>query len=253
MVMGGPWATTTVRNSTAMAELDRLRLVQWLSPAFPIGAFAYSQGLEAAIAAGAVRDSATLQGWIAAVLTHGSGRLDAGFIALARAPDADLPALADLCRAMAGSAERLTEMMEQGRAFGRTIAAITGAIHEETVNLAGQPIDSKGSENVPARDAPSLPYALALGSASRALDVETPEVIMLYLQALAAQLTSVAVRFVPLGQTEGQIVLSRLAPLIARLAASHARMTLDDLSSTTMGADLAAMRHETMDVRIYRT
>lgn len=236
-----------------MADADHLRLTQWLSPAFPIGAFAYSQGLEAAIAAGDVRDAASLQGWIAAVLTHGSGRLDAGFIALARAADADLPALADLCRAMAGSSERLTEMTEQGRAFGLTIAALTGAIHEQTVTAPRQPLDFKSPENVPARDTPSLPYPLAVGQATRALKVETSEVIMLFLQALAAQLTSVAVRFVPLGQTEGQIVLTRLAPLIADLAARYDLFTLDDLSSTTPGADLATMRHETMDVRIYRT
>jgi urease accessory protein len=237
---------TTGRKFTAMVDEDHLRLIQWLSPAFPIGAFAYSQGLEAAIAEGEVRDAAALQGWIASVLTHGSGRLDAGFIALARAQDADLPALADLCRAMTGSSERLTELTEQGRAF----AALMAAMNEQLVNVAHQPLDSKGLENVPTRD---IPYPLAVGQATRALRVTTSEVIMLYLQALAAQLTSVAVRFIPLGQTEGQIVLVALAPLIAPLAARYASLGLEDLSSTTQGADLAAMRHETMDVRIYRT
>lgn len=229
MGMGGRWGMITARPPfKAMADADRLQLVQWLSPAFPIGAFAYSQGLEAAIAAGDVQDAAALQDWIAAVLTHGSGRLDAVFLALARG-EGDVMALAELCRAMAGSSERLTEMTEQGRAFGLTIAAITGV---------SQPL---------------LPYALAVGLATRALRLETPEVIMLWLQGLAAQLTSVAVRFVSLGQTEGQQVLARLVPLIAGLAETYATLGLDDLSSTAPGADMAAMQHETMDVRIYRT
>ena len=252
MAMVARWAMTTA-PSKAMADPDHLRLIQWLSPAFPIGSFAYSQGLEAAIASGDVRDADGLHDWIAAVLTHGSGRLDAGFIALARAEAADLPALADLCRAMAGSSERLTEMTEQGRAFGLTIGAVTGAIHEQTLNALRQPVDFPHLKNVPARDFPTLPYPLAVGQATRALKVETSEVIMLSLQAPAAQLTSVAVRFVPLGQTKGQIVLASLAPLIADLAVRYAKLTLDDLSSTTPGADMAATRHETMDVRIYRT
>ena len=240
MAMAGRWgmnwgatiwgATLTTRTPfKKMADADRLRLLQWLSPAFPIGAFAYSQGLEAAIAVGDVRDAESLEGWIASVLSHGSGRLDAVFLVLARAQAADFPALAELCRAMASSSERLAEMNEQGRAFGQTIAAITG---------------------IPQ---PALPYALAVGHATLALRVETAEVLMLWLQNLAAQLTSVAVRFVPLGQTEGQQVLARLAPLIAGLAEAYAVLGPDDLYNTTPGADLAAMRHETMDVRIYRT
>ena len=138
-------------------------------------------------------------------------------------------ALADLARAMAASPERLTEMTEQGRAFGLAIAAIT------------------------ALPQPALPYALAVGHATRALRVATSDVVMLWLHGLAAQLTSVAVRFVPLGQTEGQQILARLAPLIAGLAENYATLGIDDLSSTTPGADLAAMCHETMNVRIYRT
>ena len=221
------WGMTT--GPLPMADADHLHLLHWLSPAFPIGAFAYSQGLEAAISQGQVRDGPSLHGWIAAVLTHGAGRLDAGFIALSRAEDADMTALADLARAMAGSSERLTEMTEQGRAFGAAIAAITGVAQ------------------------PPLPYALAVGHATRALRVTTEAVILLWLQGLAVQLTSVAVRFVPLGQTEGQRVISGLASLIADLAAISAEMRIEDLSSTTPGADIAAMKHETMDVRIYRT
>jgi len=208
-----------------MRMIDRLRLVQWLSPAFPIGAFAYSQGMEVAIAAGDVRDAAGLHDWIADVITHGSGRTDAILLAHARRGED----VADHALALATSAERLTEMMEQGRAFGQAIAAITGQAQ------------------------PPLPYAVAVGHATRHLDIGTDEVLLHWLQGLAAQLVSVAVRFVPLGQTEGQAVLARLGPLIADRAQLYATAPLSEIGTATLRADLAAMQHETLETRIFRS
>lgn len=204
---------------------DLLRLVQWLSPAFPIGSFAYSQGLETAITARDVQDAASLRDWITAILTCGSARTDAILLAHAR----DGADLTDDALALAPSAERHTEMVEQGRAFGQAIAAITGT---------PQPV---------------LPYALAVAHATRELDVATEVVLTHWLQATAAQLTSVGVRFIPLGQTDGQRILAALAPLITRLAAQYATAPLSEIGTATVAADLASMQHETMAVRIYRT
>ena len=205
-------------------SVDRLTLMQWLSPAFPVGSYAYSQGLVQAITDGHVHDAASLTDWITAVLTHGSARIDAILLAHGRRQD-----LADLAYAFAGSAERATEMRDQGAAFGQTVAAMTG-----------QP-------------QPPLPYALAVAHASRSLDLPTEEILALFLQALAAQLISAAVRFVPLGATQGQTVLAALAPLIIRAATTCATAPLTALTSATFGADLAQMRHETLPVRIYRS
>jgi len=204
---------------------DHLRLVQWLSPAFPIGAFAYSQGLEVAITAQHVHDAATLQDWITAILTIGSARTDAILLAHAR----DGADLTDLAFALASSAERHTEMTEQGRAFGTALAAITGTPQ------------------------PPLPYVLAVAHATAGLGVSTRDVLTHWLQGFAAQLVSVGVRFIPLGQTDGQRILSALAPLVTRLAAEYATTPLSDIGTATLGADLAAMQHETLEVRIYRT
>jgi len=204
---------------------DHLRLIQWLSPAFPIGAFAYSQGLETAISARTVHDAATLQDWITAILTIGSARTDAILLAHARAA-ADLT---DYALALAPSQERHTEMREMGRAFGQTLAALTGT---------PQPV---------------LPYALAIAHATRALNVPTEAVLTHFLQGTAAQLTSVGVRFIPIGQTDGQRILAALAPLITQLAATYATADLSDIGTATIAADLASMQHETLPVRIYRT
>jgi urease accessory protein len=214
-----------------MADPDwaLLTLAQWLSPAFPTGAFAYSHGLEAAIADGKVQDAEALRGWLAAVLAHGSGRTDAILLARAMDEDADLPALDALARALAASAERLTETLEQGAAFAATTNALTAA------------------------DRPTAALPVAVGAASRDLGLAPATVAALWLQAFAASLVSAAVRHVPLGQTEGQRVLAALRPVILALAADAARAPLEDIGTAAFGSDLAAMRHETMETRIYRT
>lgn len=208
-----------------MADLDRLRLTQILSPAFPIGAFAHSQGLEWAIAFGRVTDGPGLQGWIEAVLRHGAGHSDAVFLSLARRADADFAVLADLYAAYLPSAGRALEAAELGRGF---------------VTLT----DPK---------APALPYALALGRETAAMAIHEDEILGHFLQSLAAQLISVAVRFMPMGQAEGQRILAALAPVIATTAEACTGATEDDLWTFTPGADIAAMAHETMETRIFRT
>ena len=208
---------------------DLLTLVQWLSPAFPTGSFAYSHGLEAAIAAGEVTDGPGLRRWLSDVLEFGAGRQDAVLLIHALRPDADHAALDALTRALQPSSERLRETVEQGTAFARTVAGITG------------------------RDLPPRALPVAVGQAAAVLDLPAEQVAALYLHAFASNLTSVAMRFVPLGQAVGQGVLAALHPTIAALAADAVTLTLDDLGSCALGADMSAMTHETMDVRIYRT
>ncbi|MGP1356157.1 urease accessory protein UreF [Roseicyclus sp.] len=214
------------------APADLLALTQWLSPAFPVSSFAYSHGLEAEIASGRVHDGATAQAWIATVLEAGSGRTDAILLAAAMAPGADLDALSDMARALAGSAERWEETRAQGAAFAATRRAM-GAEGEDR------------------------PYPVAVGEAARALALPPGTVAALYLQALGGALVSVAVRFVPLGQAEGQRILAALAPLAGRVAAAAAEVpperVIDSLGGAAFGADLAAMEHETQEVRLFRT
>lgn len=208
-----------------------LTLTQWLSPAFPTGAFAYSHGLERVVAEGKVTDAATLQAWLEGILRHGAGWQDAVLLAVGLRDGADLDALDALARALAPSAERLRETLDQGQAFARTVSALTG-------------------QTLPPRP---LPVALADAVDRAALALPPALVIALYLQAFTGNLTTIAVRHVPLGQTEGQSVLARLAPLLTALAARAAGATLDDLGGAALAAELAAFEHETQDIRIFRT
>ncbi|ESW61146.1 MAG: urease accessory protein UreF [Rhodobacter sp. CACIA14H1] len=212
---------------TAVSGL--MTLVQWLSPAFPTGAFAYSHGMEQVIADGGIRSGADLEAWLADVLRFGAGKQDAILLSAALEPGADFDALAGMCVALQPSAERLREVAEQGAAFARTVSALTG-------------------EAVPER-----PLPVAVGAAACGLGLEKREVVALYLHAFASNLVSVAVRFVPLGQNDGQAALARLHPLIGRVAAEAVASSVGDIGSAALGADLAALRHEGMDVRIFKT
>lgn len=207
---------------------DLLTLVQWLSPAFPTGGFAYSHGMEWAMAGG-MRSATGVQGWIGDVLRFGAGQADAVLLAEALRPGADHAGLDAFGRAMAGSAERLVETVDQGAAFARTVSGLTG-------------------RNLPARVLP-----VAVGEAATGFELPADDVIGVYLHGFAGNLVAVATRFVPLGQTEGQGVLAGLHPVIAEVAQWAVTAGLDEIGTAAFGADLAAMRHEDMDVRIFRT
>lgn len=206
-----------------------LTLVQWLSPAFPTGAFAYSHGLERVIAAGDVADAASFAEWLRNILHHGAGWPDAVLLAHALADDADHETLDALARALAPSAERLQESAEQGAALARMVSDLTG------------------------RPLPPRMLPIAVGEAAAPLALPPAQVAQLYLQTFAGNLVTIATRHVPLGQTEGQAVLTRLLPEIEALGTRAATASLDDLGSCALAADLAAFQHETQDVRIFRT
>jgi urease accessory protein len=206
---------------------DLLTLVQWLSPAFPTGGFAYSHGLEAVIFEGE-RTATGIGDWIEGVLRHGSGQADAVLLAsVLRGDDPD--GLDAVARAMAGTKERLSETLEQGAAFARTVSALTG------------------------RSLPPRALPVAVGEAARALTLPIKDVLAVYLHAFAANLVACATRFAPLGQTEGQAMLASLHPVIGALADWASTAGLDEIGTAALGAELAAMRHEEMDVRIFKT
>jgi len=219
---------TTGTRMTIPTDTALLTLVQWLSPSFPIGGFAWSHGLETAIAIGAVSSAATLERWLAGILAEGSGRNDAILLAhVLNGGDADE---ADaLARALAAAPEREAESLSHRTAFMATTGALTGA------------------------GGPALMLPVAVGLRARDLHLPAATVLQLYLQGFAANLVLAAVRLVPLGQTEGQKVLADLAPLVSRLSRELADAGPEDLGGGAFAADIAAMAHEHQDVRLFRS
>lgn len=223
-IMGTRTAMTT---RTAMID-PALTLAQWFSPAYPVGSFAYSHGLESLQAEGAVLDGAALSDWIETVLSDGAGWNDVLFLVAAyRAED---PAKVDArARAFAASAERLTETLSQGAAF----AEVTGVVW--------------GGATTPAT------YPVAVGAAARAHDLPLALTAQMFLQAFAAMLAGAGMRLGIVGQTEGQRIIRAHTPLCAALADRALEADPEALSATAFAADIAAMRHETLTTRIFRT
>ena len=211
-----------------------IRLMSWLSPAFPVGGFNYSHGLEQAVAAELANDRETLKSWLEALTTRGSTWND--LVVLAEAwrqagEDGDLAETAQLAEALAGSSERHLETMNQGSAF--LTAATTW----------GQGIDAGLGPRA------ALPVAVGACAARSGLPLEAT--LAAYLQAFLSNQVQAAQRLMPIGQSGGIEVLSALEPLISDVAARASCSTLDDLGSNTLNAEIAAMRHETLPSRIF--
>lgn len=221
-------AMITAITTMITPDLARLYLAQYLSPAFPIGGFAWSQGLEWAMDQGVVTP-ATLRQWLADWLDFGCGWTDAVLVALALRPGADHAMLDDLARASCLGAQRLQETVEQGAALTANLAELTG--HRS--------------------DPAALP--VAFGRACAALPLPHPEIIAAFLQAQLFALISAAIRFMPLGPLKGQALLTALQPHLLTCAARAAAAGEDDLFTAAWGTEMAAMHHETMPVRIFRS
>ncbi|GBD49748.1 urease accessory protein UreF [Methylopila sp. Yamaguchi] len=224
------------------AEAGLLKLLTWLSPAFPIGAFSYSHGLEWAVEIGDVTSRPALVDWLDALLAHGGLGSDAVFFA--RAHDAVcegdaamFAAVAELAAAFQPSRERRLESFAQGSAF---LTAIRASAPTSALDLAG-------SWEGPV----AYPVAVALASAGHGLP--RGPALAAFLHAGVANLISAAVRLVPLGQTDGLKALAALEPAVLVAAARAAATPLDDVSGAAFRSDIASMRHETQRTRLFRT
>lgn len=213
-----------------------VRLMTWLSPAFPVGAFSYSGGLEQVVSDGDVRDAATLRDWLSSLLSHGNLWTDAVLFAEAhRSVDAEeqLKTVAALAEALAGSAERHRETMLQGGAF---LAAASGWPHPV--------LDALGE---------AAAYPVAVGAVAGGHGIAAEAALAAFLHAVASNLVSVAIRCGVIGQRDGVAVLAGLEPQVIAMAERAAGSTLDDLGSATIRAEIASLRHETLTTRLFRS
>jgi urease accessory protein len=218
-----------------------LPLSAWLSPAYPVGGFSYSHGLEDAVESGAVKDWQGLADYVATALEAGGGWADLVLLAAAwRATDDDLALdrVAELAAAMRGTAETAMESANQGTAF---VLATSAA-------WPGTPLDA-----LAARHDGRLAYAVAVGTAAAGKSVPLDAALAAYGQAFAANLISAGVRLVPLGQTDGLRALASLAPLITACVERAALTPLDQLGTAAPGIDFCSIRHETQYTRLFRS
>lgn len=220
------------------------RLMTWLSPAYPIGAFCHSSGLEWAVEAQWVTDRASTQSWVETWLDHGSGWNDAVlFVHAYRAAGAQsrerLKAVAALAAVAHPSSERRLEQLSQGAAF-RRIALESGAAPDFFFTPDGE-----------------VPYPIAVAVMAAGHGIALQPALTAGLHAAAGNLVSAAQRLVPLGQKDTQIIIEGLRPAV--LATVDRAMALGDgdpfeaLGGASLLADLASILHETQYTRLFRT
>ena len=247
-------------------EAAQLRLLTWFSPAFPVGAFGYSHGLETAIREGRVVDGEALAAWITGLIEHGSGWSDAVLFKLAwgAADPVELADLAEFAEALAPSRERWRETMALGAAFS---TAVTPWGRRAPSTPSGSPSPNGGGEGSCGLDSPpplgegdreavegaglSAPYPIAAGAACAAANIPLAAALTAWLHGFAANLVSVAVRAVPIGQSEAVRVLAALEPALLASAERTAAAGSDELGACAFLSDIAAMRHETLQPRLF--
>ena len=226
-----------------MASSALYRLMAWLSPAYPVGAFSYSSGIEWAVEAGDIKDAESLRNWLAGLIATGSGFCDAvlfvhAFRAAAASDDTALRAVAELAAALVASKERFLETAAQGRAFFDATRAAWPCAALERLDAAWQ-------------GATVLPVAVGVACAGHGIACEPA--LRAFLHALAANWISAGVRLIPLGQTDGQRVLAALEADIAACVPRALVTPLDEVGSCSIRADIAGMRHETQYTRLFRS
>lgn len=234
--MAAATAIITMRMTEPVDTQALLRLASWMSPAFPVGAFSYSGGLEHAIGDGLIKDAAGLSDWLRLLVTNGSGWNDAVLLAeayRASGEPAQLTSANELAEALAGSRERHRETMLQGEAF---LAAARNWPHPVFDLLTG-----------------NVAYPIAVGAVAGAHRTGLEAALAAYLHGMVSNLVSVAIRCGVTGQTQGVAILAALEPVLAATAARASSSTLDDLGSATIIADISALRHETMHSRLFRS
>ena len=250
-----------------------LRLLTWLSPTFPTGAYAYSHGLEWSVAVGDVTDGARLRGWIEDLLAYGSARSDAILLrhahraAQADSAGSDSPAgwfhPSPIPSRKGRGVERAASpppLAGGGRETGpaRTVAEIAelaaavAPARERQAETLGPGAAFAAAAAV--WDAiPPAPYPVAVGVLTGRSGIAEDDAVAAYLLAFAANLVSAGVRLIPLGQSAGLAVLATLEPTILATTRDTRESTLDDIGSACWRSDIAAMRHETQYTRLFRT
>jgi len=220
-----------------------LPLMIWLSPSFPVGAFAFSHGLEWAVETGDVHDYKSVCLWLDDLLQHGSGRSDTVSVALAyKAVQAhDEQALQELTEwvvAAQPSSERRLEALMQGQAFALAIKSAWGHPRfTELCELCG----------------PDLPYSIAFGLACACHAIPLPAALRAYALAFVSNLVSAAIRLGPLGQTDGQRVLSVMLPTVEATALFAQQAEFHEWGGSAFYSDISSMRHETQYTRLFRS
>ena len=227
----------------ALDEAALFRLMTWLSPAYPVGAFSFSSAIEWAVETGDITDAASLLAWLAAMVTEGSGWSDSIFFsashhALTAADERALFETAELAAALASNRERYLETTTLGGAFIE-------------VTRAAWPCEALNRLQATWRG--PVAYPVAVGTACAGHGIPLRPALNAFVTALVSNWISAGLRLIPLGHTDGQRLLNALAPIVAATARQAVGARLEDVGGAAFRADVAGARHETQYTRLFRS
>ena len=223
-----------------------LKLLTWLSPSFPVGAYAYSHGLECAVEEHLIWDAGTLQDWIDGVITYGTCRTDIIFFS-------------EVWRAVnEGDNNRLSETLALALAYQPTSeiaveSTAQGAAFMDAVSAAWSSDQLTGLSNFLKLDETSIPYPVAVALVVSLHRIPLRVALLAYLHSFVANLVSAGVRLIPLGQEMGLQVLAGLTDSVLKSLEAGITSSIDDLGSATVLVDWTSARHEIQYTRLFRS
>ncbi len=216
-----------------------LKLLQLTSPALPVGAFSYSEGLETLVVQGRLADSDTLQNWLVQELRYGSIRLDVAIATLIHQNHQNPDRLAYWNQWLTASRDT-AELRQQSWQMGRALVRLAQSLQPEltpSFEACGTPCN----------------FAVAFGLLAAHWHIDVHTMALGYLQSWAANLIGAAVKLVPLGQTDGQHCLLQLIPELEAAAESIVAQGEEALWVSGWGGAIASMHHETLYTRLFRS
>jgi urease accessory protein len=230
-----------METTITLTDYHFLSILQLASPALPVGAYSYSEGLETLVENGTINCCQSLEQWITAELRYGSIRLDAAMMtrSLAAATSGDMAVLRqhNLWLSAVRDSEELRNSSWQ---MGRSLMQLLGKLQPDTLPLAeavGNPCN----------------YAIAFGIASAHWQIQPQTALLAYLHSWATNLITAGVKLIPLGQTAGQELLLSLQPLFSHTSGEILNLDDDQLGCCSWGLSLASMQHETQYTRLFRS
>ncbi|MCC5640331.1 urease accessory protein UreF [Nostoc sp. CHAB 5844] len=228
-------------DTITLTDSHFLCVLQLASPALPVGAYSYSEGLETLVEDGIIAHQDTLKHWLTSELRYGAIRLEAA-VMLRAAEAAKIGNLETLCywNRWLSAARETQELRNSSWQMGRSLVQLLGKLQPQllpTINTVGNPGN----------------YAIAFGIAVAHWQIHPNAALLAYLHSWVSNLITAGVKLIPLGQTAGQELLLYLQPIISVTVQEILVLEDDELSCCSWGLSLASMQHETQYTRLFRS
>ncbi|NEP81046.1 MAG: urease accessory protein UreF [Okeania sp. SIO3B3] len=226
-----------------------LCLLQLASPALPVGAYSYSEGIEVLVTTGKISDYDSLKNWLIDSLKFGSIRLEAALIVRAyRETNSGNLQLLNNWNNWATAVKETEELRLQSLQMGRTLIRLFMNIQPDLSTELMKFIQNKLET-----ETDFCNFAIAYGLISACWKIEIETAILGYLHSWATNLVNAGVKLIPLGQTVGQKLLWELQNQIVLSAKEILKLKDDELNSCSWGLSLASMAHEVQYTRLFRS